>query len=147
MAGWRIGMVAGNSDYIRNILKVKSNMDSGMFLPVQLAAAEALNSPESWYGAVNKAYKERRKTAESIMKLLNCHFSKDQVGLFVWGRIPDEIESCEAYVEDILTKAHVFLTPGFIFGSMGERYIRISLCADNERLKEAKTRITNYLLQ
>jgi aspartate/methionine/tyrosine aminotransferase len=145
MAGWRIGMVAGNSEYIKNILKVKSNMDSGMFLPLQLAAAEALSNPESWYDTVNKVYKERRKTAESIMDLLRCKFSKEQTGLFVWGRIPDEIGSCEAFVEEILNKAHVFLTPGFIFGSMGERYIRISLCADNEKLKEARERISNQL--
>jgi aspartate/methionine/tyrosine aminotransferase len=144
MAGWRIGMVAGNRDYIRNILKVKSNMDSGMFLPLQLAAVEALNNPESWYDTVNKAYKERRKAAESIMELLKCNFDKNQVGLFVWGRIPDEIESCEAFVEEILNKAHVFLTPGFIFGSQGNRYIRISLCADNERLEEARRRIKNH---
>jgi len=145
MAGWRIGMVAGNRDYIRNILKVKSNMDSGMFLPLQLAAVEALNNPESWYDTVNKAYKERRIVAESIMELLNCSFNKNQVGLFVWGCIPDEVKSCEAFVEEILKKAHVFLTPGFIFGSQGERYIRISLCADNERLEEAKRRIKNIL--
>jgi aspartate/methionine/tyrosine aminotransferase len=145
MAGWRIGMVAGNSEYIKNILKVKSNMDSGMFLPLQLAAAEALANPESWYDSVNKVYKERRKTAESIMELLRCKFSKEQTGLFVWGSIPDETGSCEAFVEEILKKAHVFITPGFIFGSMGERYIRISLCAENERLKEAKDRISNQL--
>jgi aspartate/methionine/tyrosine aminotransferase len=145
MAGWRIGMVAGNSDYIKNILKVKSNMDSGMFLPLQLAAVEALNNPESWYNTVNAAYKERRKAAESIMDLLRCNFSKDQVGLFVWGRIPDEIKSCEEFVEEILNKAHVFLTPGFIFGSQGDRYVRISLCADNERLKEARERIASQL--
>lgn len=143
MAGWRIGMVAGNSDYIRDILKIKSNMDSGMFLPLQLAAAEALNNPESWYDTVNKVYKERRKTAESIMKLLRCKFSSEQTGLFVWGRLPDETVSCEGFVEDILNKSHVFITPGFIFGSMGERYIRISLCADDERLKEARERIAN----
>jgi len=145
MAGWRIGMVAGNSDYIKNILKVKSNMDSGMFLPLQLAAAEALGNPEPWYDAVNKVYKERRKTAESIMELLGCKFSKEQTGLFVWGRIPDDTGSCEAFVEEILNRANVFITPGFIFGSMGESYIRISLCADNERLKEAKERIANQL--
>jgi aspartate/methionine/tyrosine aminotransferase len=143
MAGWRIGMVAGNKEYIRNILKVKSNMDSGMFLPLQLAAVEALSNPESWYDTVNRAYKERRKAAESIMELLRCNFNKDQVGLFVWGRIPDEIESCEEFVEEILNKAHVFLTPGFIFGSQGDRYLRISLCADNERLEEARRRIKN----
>jgi len=146
MAGWRIGMVAGHGDYIKNILKVKSNMDSGMFLPLQLAAVEALNNPPSWYDTVNKAYKERRKTAESIMDLLRCRFSKEQTGLFVWGHIPDEIESCEAFVEEILNKAHVFITPGFIFGSQGDRYIRISLCADNDRLNEAKRRIETLSL-
>ncbi len=146
MAGWRIGMVAGHRDYIKNILKVKSNMDSGMFLPLQLAAVEALNNPPSWYDTVNKAYKERRKTAESIMDLLRCRFSKEQTGLFVWGHIPDEIESCEAFVEEILNKAHVFITPGFIFGSQGDRYIRISLCADNDRLNEAKRRIETLSL-
>lgn len=141
MAGWRIGMVAGNSEYIRNILKVKSNMDSGMFLPLQLAAVEALNNTESWYDTVNKTYRERRITAESIMKLLNCKFNSEQAGLFLWGRIPDETGSSETFVEDILNNAHVFLTPGFIFGSQGERYIRISLCADNERLMEARRRM------
>jgi len=141
MAGWRIGMVAGNSEYIKTILKVKSNMDSGMFLPLQLAAADALGNPESWYMDVNKTYRERRETAESIMELLRCKFSRDQTGLFVWGRLPDETASCEEFVEEILNKAHVFITPGFIFGSMGERYLRISLCAENKRLKEAKRRI------
>ena len=139
-------MVAGNSDYIRNILKVKSNMDSGMFLPLQLAAAEALGNPESWYDTVNKVYAERRETAESIMEMLSCQFSREQTGLFVWGRIPDETGSCEEFVEEILNKAYVFITPGFIFGSMGERYIRISLCADNKRLKEAKDRIVKMKL-
>jgi LL-diaminopimelate aminotransferase len=145
MAGWRIGMVAGNSDYIKNILKVKSNMDSGIFLPLQLAAAEALGNPEPWYNTVNKVYEERRKTAESIMELLQCKFSREQTGLFVWGRIPDDTGNCETFVEEILNKTHVFLTPGFIFGSSGERYIRISLCADNERLKEAGKRIATQL--
>ena len=146
MAGWRIGMVAGNSDYIKTILKVKSNMDSGMFLPLQLAAAEALSNPDSWYDDVNKTYRERRETAESIMELLRCRFSRDQTGLFVWGRIPDETVSCEEFVEEILNRAHVFLTPGFIFGTMGERYIRISLCAENKRLMEARERIEDLNL-
>jgi aspartate/methionine/tyrosine aminotransferase len=146
MAGWRIGMAASNKEYITNILKVKSNMDSGMFLPMQMAAVEALNNPKVWYDKVNEVYGERRKTSESIMDHLGCRFSKDQSGLFVWGRIPDEIESCERFVEEILVKAHVFLTPGFIFGSNGDRYIRISLCADDERLKEARKRIAKLIL-
>ncbi len=141
MAGWRIGMVAGDRAYIKNILKVKSNMDSGMFLPLQLAAVEALNNPESWYETVNEAYAERRKTAESIMEILGCTYDKNQSGMFLWGRIPDSIGSCETFVEEILNKALVFITPGFIFGSRGERYIRISLCAENSRLKEARERI------
>jgi LL-diaminopimelate aminotransferase len=141
MAGWRVGMVAGNSEYIKEILKVKSNMDSGMFLPMQMAAIEALNNPDSWYDTVNAVYKKRRVIVEEIMGILNCSFDKSQVGLFVWGRLPDEIESCETYIEEILNKLHVFVTPGFIFGKNGERYIRISLCASEKRLLEAKERL------
>ena len=143
MAGWRIGMVAGHSDYIKTILKVKSNMDSGMFLAMQMAAVEALNNPESWYDTVNSVYIRRRKIVEEIMDLLKCRYDKSQVGLFVWGRIPEDIPDCESYIENILMKTNVFITPGFIFGKNGERYIRISLCATEERLNEAKNRITN----
>jgi hypothetical protein len=141
MAGWRIGMVAGNSDYLKEILKVKSNMDSGMFLPMQLAAAEALNNPESWYDEVNAVYEERRKAAESIMEILKCDYDRSQTGLFLWGKIPGSIKSCESFVEEILEKANVFITPGFIFGSNGKRYLRISLCMDVSRLQEAGKRI------
>jgi LL-diaminopimelate aminotransferase len=141
MAGWRIGMVAGHSDYIREVLKVKSNMDSGMFLAMQMAAVEALNNPESWYETINQVYIRRRKIVEEIMNLLDCKYDKNQAGLFLWGRIPDSIKSCEEYVEGILNKSHVFITPGFIFGDNGSRYIRISLCATEERLAEAKERI------
>jgi LL-diaminopimelate aminotransferase len=144
MAGWRIGMVAGDNAYIKNILKVKSNMDSGMFLPMQLAAATALSNPESWYETVNDVYLRRRKTVEEIMDLLECKYDKSQTGLFVWGRIPESIGDCENYVEDILQTAHVFITPGFIFGNNGARYIRISLCANEKRLNEAKNRLQKY---
>ncbi|MGB8492335.1 MAG: aminotransferase class I/II-fold pyridoxal phosphate-dependent enzyme [Bacteroidales bacterium] len=147
MAGWRLGMVAGNPEYIKNILKVKSNMDSGMFLPMQLAAAEALNNPPSWYDEINSIYRQRRIIAESLMDLLQCRFDKSQSGLFLWGRLPDTIGSCEAYVEEILGRAHVFITPGFIFGPGGDRYIRISLCATEERLIEARSRINEVLNQ
>lgn len=147
MAGWRIGMVAGNSEYLKSIIKVKSNMDSGMFLPMQLAAAEALGNPGSWYEEVNKKYSARRKLAGSIMDLLSCRFDSDQVGLFLWGRLPLHVPSCEDFVEDILMNTHVFLTPGFIFGSNGDRYIRISLCATERRLEEAAERINQYLRQ
>ena len=141
MAGWRIGMVAGHNEYIRNVLKVKSNMDSGMFLPMQMAAVEALNNHESWYDTVNSIYIKRRKIVEEIMEILNCKYEKSQVGLFLWGRIAEDIISCETYIEDILNNAHVFITPGFIFGVNGERYIRISLCTNEKRLIEAKERI------
>jgi hypothetical protein len=145
MAGWRIGMVAGHSEYINSILKVKSNMDSGMFRAIQAAAVEALSNPPSWYDEVNAVYLRRRKTVEEIMDLLGCSFDKNQTGLFVWGKIPENITSCEKFVEEILTRAHVFLTPGFIFGTKGDRYIRISLCADEKTLSEAKNRISKYL--
>ena len=145
MAGWRIGMIAGHSEHIKNILKVKSNMDSGMFLPLQMAAVEALNNPESWYDNVNIVYIRRRKLVEEIMQVLNCRYDKSQVGLFVWGRIPDDIINCETYIEEILNKSHVFITPGFIFGNKGERYIRISLCATEKRLQEAKERLVTII--
>ena len=141
MAGWRIGMVAGKSEYIKEVLKVKSNMDSGMFLPMQMAAVEALNNPESWYETVNAVYARRRIIVEEIMDILKCRFDKKQIGLFVWGRIPEEVVNCEAYIEEILNRTHVFITPGFIFGKNGERYLRISLCANEKRLMEAKERL------
>jgi aspartate/methionine/tyrosine aminotransferase len=146
MAGWRIGMVAGNSDFIKTILKVKTNMDSGIFLPMQLAAAEALQNPASWYDTINKTYRSRRESAESIMNLLDCRFNPDQTGLFLWGRVPETRPDAESLVEEILQNAHVFLTPGFIFGSRGERYVRISLCATEERLEEARQRIAKLKL-
>ena len=145
MAGWRVGMVAGHKEYISSVLKVKSNMDSGIFRAMQVAAAEALNNPPSWYDKVNSHYVSRRKIVEGIMDILGCSYDKKQVGLFVWGRIPDTIKDCEGFVEDVLLKAYIFLTPGFIFGSNGERYIRISLCADEATLIEARDRIKKYL--
>jgi hypothetical protein len=141
MAGWRIGMVAGHKEYIKSILKVKSNMDSGMLLPVQLAAAEALNNNEEWYKEINKTYSKRRKIAEEIMVILNCSFDPEQTGLFLWGRIPDESRDSKTLTDELLARAHVFITPGFIFGKNGERYIRISLCSKEETLSEAKERI------
>jgi len=145
MAGWRVGMVGGNAGYIKEILKVKSNMDSGMFLAMQMAAIEALHNPESWYSEVNCTYSRRRKIVVEIMELLGCSFDKKQVGLFVWGRIQDNIPDCESYIENILQKSLIFITPGFIFGKNGERYIRISLCANEKRLAEAKGRLTKLI--
>jgi len=147
MAGWRIGMVAGHSEYITSILKVKSNMDSGMFRALQEAAVEALESPAGWYEQVNAIYSRRRRIVEEIMTLLDCSFDRSQTGLFVWGRIPAKKEDSEKFVDDILTGTHVFLTPGFIFGNRGNRYIRISLCADEPTLEKAKARIKEFLQQ
>ncbi|HNR42534.1 MAG TPA: aminotransferase class I/II-fold pyridoxal phosphate-dependent enzyme [Bacteroidales bacterium] len=143
MAGWRIGMAAGNREYINTILKVKSNMDSGMFMPMQMAAVAALSNPDSWYEGLNSLYLSRRKIAESILEILGCTFDTDQAGLFLWGRIPDDAVSAEDLSEKILTEAHVFITPGFIFGKNGRRYIRISLCAGEDRLSEARDRLTS----
>ncbi len=145
MAGWRIGMVAGHSEYINTILKVKSNMDSGMFRALQSAAAEALSNPPSWYENVNEVYRTRRKIVEEIMESLNCRFDSSQSGLFVWGRIPEEITDCESFVDDILHETKIFITPGFIFGNQGKRYIRISLCAEEKILGKAKDRIKEYM--
>ncbi|HQJ83096.1 MAG TPA: aminotransferase class I/II-fold pyridoxal phosphate-dependent enzyme, partial [Bacteroidales bacterium] len=130
-------------DYINTILKVKSNMDSGMFRALQEAAAEALGNPDSWYEGLNSVYSSRRLIVEELMNILNCRFDPEQTGMFVWGRIPDNTESCEKFVDDILHRHHVFITPGFIFGSGGDRYIRISLCADEKTLNEAKRRLTS----
>jgi hypothetical protein len=141
MAGWRIGMLAGHSDYISEVLKVKSNMDSGMFLGLQVAAVQALGNPDSWYDKVNSVYRRRRKIVEEIMEILECKYDKAQTGLFLWGRIPEKILDCENFIENILNTVHVFITPGFIFGNNGSRYIRISLCANEKRLEEAKARI------
>ena len=141
MPGWRIGMLASNSQFIQWILKVKSNIDSGMFRPLQLAAVEALNNGKEWYESMNRTYAERRKIAEKILNVLDCTFDEKQVGLFLWGKIPDSQESSEFISDEVLYKANVFITPGFIFGSNGERFIRISLCCDEKVLNEALQRI------
>ncbi|OFY39304.1 MAG: aminotransferase [Bacteroidetes bacterium GWF2_40_14] len=145
MPGWRIGMVAGHKDYISSIIKVKSNMDSGMFKPLQLAAVEALNSGDEWYESVNETYKRRRVKAEEIMTLLKCTYDKKQSGLFLWGKVPEEYKNGEELTEMILHNAHVFITPGFIFGSQGDKYVRISLCAREELLNNTIERIKQIL--
>jgi aspartate/methionine/tyrosine aminotransferase len=145
MAGWRVGMLAGSKEYIETVLRVKSNVDSGMFLPTQLAAAEALSCDDNWYREINLTYSRRRKAAEGIMDMLSCSFNPSQSGLFLWGRVADDINNTQEFVEDILQKTHVFITPGFIFGKNGERYLRISLCSTEENLKKAGDRITNYI--
>jgi LL-diaminopimelate aminotransferase len=145
MAGWRLGMVAGHREYIKNILNVKSNMDSGMLLPIQLAAAEALYNPSSWYEEINSVYRERRKIAGEIMEVLGCVFDPHQTGLFLWGRIPENSASCTSLTDDLLNKVHLFITPGIIFGRNGERYVRISLCANENTLFSAKERAVRFM--
>lgn len=144
MAGWRIGMVAGDSDYIRAILRVKSNMDSGMFQPLQAAAAEALSAASGWYDMINMTYSRRRKIAQEILNLLDCPFDSRQRGLFLWAKIPAAFNSSEEFTEKILNEAAVFTTPGFVFGTNGEGYVRISLCADEQLLAAAKQRIEKF---
>ena len=141
MAGWRIGMVAGQAEFITAIVKVKSNMDSGMFQPMQLAAVEALNLGDEWYASVNETYAKRRKLVEAIMQKLNCTFDARQTGLFVWGKIPTKYASGKQLTEEILHKVHVFITPGIVFGEQGNDYIRISLCANEQMLRKALERI------
>lgn len=141
MPGWRVGMAASNPTFISWILKVKSNIDSGQFKPLMLAAAKALEADKSWYDQVNALYGSRRKVAEEIMTALGCSFDPTQRGLFLWGRINNPQLTSEALADRLLSEAKVFLTPGFIFGSNGNRYIRISLCATEDRMKEALQRI------
>ncbi len=141
MAGWRLGMLAGHSEYISAVLQVKSNMDSGMFKPLQLAAVKALQQPENWYRQLNEIYRERRNVAFEILNALQCTYDKNQVGMFVWAKIPGESQSSEHFSDIILEKNQVFLSPGFIFGSGGARYVRLSLCTGKSRLQEAASRI------
>ena len=141
MSGWRIGMVAGHSEYIKAIIKVKSNMDSGMFKPLQMAAANALSCGDEWYEQINKVYRKRRVIAEAIMEELGCSFDSDQKGMFLWGKIPEKFKDAGELANRVLYSANVFITPGFIFGSKGERYVRLSLCASEEVLRDAFSRI------
>ena len=142
MPGWRVGMCVGNRQFIQWILKIKSNIDSGTFRGIQLAAAEAYNNDDAWHHQSNvETYRRRRHLAEAIMQELCCEYDKGQVGMFLWGKIPARYANAEELTEKVLHDARVFITPGFIFGSNGERYIRISLCAKDERMEEALRRI------
>ena len=141
MPGWRVGMLASNADFIQWVLKVKSNIDSGMFRAMQLAAATALDAGEEWYEGNNRNYRNRRRLAGEIMQALGCTYDEKQVGMFLWGRIPDSYADVEELTERVLHAARVFITPGFIFGSNGKRYIRISLCCKDAKLEEALRRI------
>lgn len=142
MPGWRVGLCASNPTFISWILKIKSNVDSGTFRGLQLAAAQAYDNTDEWHAEANyDTYLRRRKVAEQIMAALGCSYDPKQVGMFLWGRIPDGMADAETLTEKVLHEARVFITPGFIFGENGRRYVRISLCADDERMQEALRRI------
>jgi LL-diaminopimelate aminotransferase len=141
MAGWRVGMLCGAKDRIDEVLRFKSNMDSGMFLPVQLAAAKALTLGSDWHEQVNQVYRERRKKVFELLDLLQCKYSKDQVGMFVWAGVPAKYKSGYEISDEVLHKAGVFITPGGIFGKAGEKYVRVSLCNTSERIDESVSRI------
>lgn len=145
MAGWRIGWVAGKKEFIDAVLKVKSNMDSGMFLGLQHAAVEALQSTSEWFTELNKIYAERRTAAHKILDVLGCTYEKKQSGLFVWAKAPGSLADVEKWIDEILYGTKVFITPGFIFGEAGRRFIRISLCSPVEKLKEASGRIERFV--
>jgi len=137
MAGWRVGMVLGNPEIIDAVLKVKSNMDSGMFYGIQKGAVAALNCDKSWFEDQNKIYRRRRELTEKLAEKLGCEVYKEGVGLFVWAKLPEGIESAEKFIDQILYEKHIFITPGTIFGSNGEGYIRFSLCVKEEKVQEA----------
>ena len=148
MPGWRVGLCASNATFISWILKIKSNIDSGTFRGIQLAAAEAYNNSDEWHRRANiETYRRRRRLAELIMQELGCTYDERQVGMFLWGRIPDQYADAEELTEKVLHEARVFITPGFIFGSNGRRYVRISLCAKDEKIEEALGRIKNMTKQ
>ncbi len=147
MPGWRMGMLASNAQFVEWVLKVKSNIDSGQFKPMQMAAIAALNNSEAWHRKMNiELYRNRRYLAEKIMKTLGCTFDETQVGLFLWGKIPAKYTDSAELADKVLYDAKVFITPGFIFGDNGNRYIRISLCANDKMLAEALDRIEKITL-
>ncbi len=142
MPGWRVGLLATNATFVEWILRVKSNIDSGTFRGLQLAAAKAYDNSDEWHQQANvKTYQNRRRIAEAIMTRIGCKFDPQQTGMFLWGRIPDSYNDVEELTEKVLHEARVFITPGFIFGSNGKRYVRISLCAKDEKMEEALKRI------
>ena len=143
MAGWRVGILCGAKDRIDEVLRFKSNMDSGMFLPVQLAAAKALCLGKEWYDSINKIYKERKEKAFEILDLLKCTYDVSQAGMFVWAKVPSAFKDSFALSNEVLYNTNVFITPGGIFGSNGNNYVRISLCAPINKFEEAITRIKN----
>ncbi|MDP4270322.1 MAG: aminotransferase class I/II-fold pyridoxal phosphate-dependent enzyme [Bacteroidota bacterium] len=145
MPGWRIGMLASNAQFVQWVLKVKSNIDSGMFRPMQKAAVAALGNKAEWHEEMNKVYRKRRDVAGAIMDAMGCTYDKNQVGMFLWGKVSDQWENGEKLSDKVLYEGNVFITPGFIFGNKGDKYVRISLCCPEEKLKEALERIKSVL--
>ncbi len=143
MAGFRMGMVAGHSDYLKHILKIKSNMDSGMYKPIQYAAVSALQNPPEWYESINNEYKVRRKLAGELFRKLGIDYDENQVGMFLWGHVPNDFFDSYAFSDCLLSNYSLFITPGSIFGSNGSRYTRISLCSNQGAFKEAIDRVIN----
>ncbi len=141
MAGWRVGMLAGEADLLKQVLRFKSNMDSGMFKPVQLAAAKALEAGQDWFDSLNRVYEQRRDLVREIMDAVGCSWKEDAVGLFVWAKVPDTWKDGYELSDHLLHEAHVFITPGGVFGSQGNKYLRASLCNDEATLLEALQRI------
>jgi LL-diaminopimelate aminotransferase len=146
MAGWRVGMLLGSKDRIDEVLRFKSNMDSGMFLPLQLAAAKALQLGQDWFDAVNKVYKERREKVFELLELLQCQFDTMQAGMFVWAAIPEAYSDGFALSDAVLQDANVFITPGGIFGSAGNAFVRVSLCSPLQKFEEAIQRIKTSIV-
>jgi aspartate/methionine/tyrosine aminotransferase len=140
MAGWRVGMLTGSAEHLQNVIKVKSNMDSGLFYGIQKGAIEALNSSKNWFTDLNKIYAERRALVWELATALNCTFETTTSGMFVWAKLPSAVKS-EAYIDSILHQHHIFIAPGTIFGSNGEGYIRFSLCAPKESIQSAINRV------
>lgn len=141
MAGWRVGMMLGNEENINAVLKVKSNMDSGMFYGIQKGAITALQSSADWYKNLNRVYKRRKDLIFKLADKLNCRYDKNAVGMFVWAKLPEGVDSSEKFIDDILNEKSIFITPGTIFGSNGEGYIRFSLCVSEDKIREAIKRL------
>jgi LL-diaminopimelate aminotransferase len=146
MAGWRVGVLCGAKDRIDEVLRFKSNMDSGMFLPLQLAAAKALTLGKDWYDEVNKVYESRRQKATELLDLLGCTYSNKQAGMFLWARVPAKYKDSYELSDEVLYKSRVFITPGGIFGSAGEKFIRVSLCSPEEKFQTSIERIKKSLI-
>ncbi|MCD6347354.1 MAG: aminotransferase class I/II-fold pyridoxal phosphate-dependent enzyme [Bacteroidales bacterium] len=147
MAGWRMGMLVGKAELVQYVFRVKSNQDSGQFKPMQLAAIKALELSDDWYAEVNAKYRSRRELIWKLFDTIGCNYSKTQNGMFVWASIPETSESAVVFAENLLQKARVFITPGFIFGSKGERYVRASLCQPEELIREAIERIKDRIIK